>query len=274
MSTPYLGAARIGALLRSQGITPKRSLGQNFVIDPNTIRKVIGVAAIEPDDHVLEIGAGCGSLTVGLASFARRVTALEVDERLLPALHEVIGDHPDVEVVHGDATTVDLASFGATKLVANLPYNIAATVVLRTLETAPDIDVLTVMTQREVGRRLAAEPGSKIYGQASVLVAYFGTAKIAAQVSRRAFYPVPRVDSVIVSITRHDSTPGVDRRKLFEVVKASFSQRRKTMRNSLATVAGSVATAEDALRAARVDPTARAEDLDLERFIAVTEALR
>ncbi|MGH2757830.1 MAG: 16S rRNA (adenine(1518)-N(6)/adenine(1519)-N(6))-dimethyltransferase RsmA [Actinomycetota bacterium] len=273
-SVPYLGAARIGSLMRAHGITPRRSLGQNFVIDPNTIRKVIDVAGIGSNDHVLEIGAGCGSLTVGLASCARRVTALEVDERLLPPLTEVVDDTSNVDVVHGDALTVSLGSFGATKLVANLPYNIAATVVLRALEIAPEIDVFTVMTQKEVGLRLAAPPGSKIYGQTSVMVAFFGTARVAGRISRRAFYPVPRVDSVIVSITRHERQPDIDRPQLFEIVKASFSQRRKTMRNSLASVAGSTAEAEDALRTARVAPTARAEDLDLEQFIAIAEALR
>jgi len=272
VSTPYLGAARIGSLLRAHGLTPKKTLGQNFVIDPNTIRKVIDTARIQPNDHVLEIGAGCGSLTVALADAARRVTALEVDQALIGVLHDVL-DASNVTVLHADALVADLGAFGATKLIANLPYNIAATVVLRALEIAPEISVLTVMTQREVGERLAAGPGSKTYGQTSVMTAFFGTARIAGVVSRNAFFPVPRVDSVIVEITRRDRPTDVDRDKLFRVIKASFSQRRKTIRNALAAVAGSTEEAEAALQAAGVDPGVRAEELELESFVAIAEKL-
>jgi len=272
VTVSYLGAARIGELLRSHGISPKKRLGQNFVIDPNTIRKMIDTARIGEKDHVLEIGAGCGSLTVGLAAAATQVTALEVDADLIPVLQEVLPT-ANVRIVNADALAADLGSFGATKLVANLPYNIAATVVLRALETAPEVDVVTVMTQREVGERLGAPPGSRIYGQTSVMTAYYGTAEIAGQVSRNAFFPVPRVDSVIVRIVRHPPPPDLDRVRLFDVIRGSFSQRRKTMRNALASVAGSSEDAERALRAAGVDPRARAETLSLDHFIAIAEEL-
>lgn len=274
MNAPYLGAARIGELMRAHGVYPKRSLGQNFVIDPNTIRKVIKVAGIDSHDHVLEIGAGCGSLTVGLAGAAQHVTALEVDARLIPLLEDVVGDVANVTIQQADALQVDLGSFGASKLVANLPYNIAATVVLRALEVAPSLGILTVMTQKEVGDRLAAAPGSKTYGQTSVMAAYFGAVEVVGQVSRRAFYPVPRVDSVVVRITRYDSAPDIDRQKLFAIVRAAFSQRRKTIKNALSSVAGSGAEADEALRAAGVDPGARAEDLDLEGFVSIAKAIK
>lgn len=274
MTTRPLGAARVGELLRNHGIVPKRSLGQNFVVDPNTIGKVVDAAALEPSDRVLEVGAGCGSLTVGLAGACEQVYALEVDRRLLPVLQEVVGDLDNVDIVSADALAADLGGFAANKLIANLPYNIAATMVLRALETAPQLESLTVMTQKEVGRRLAAAPGSKIYGQTSVLVAYFGSARVVAPVSRRAFYPVPKVDSVIVRIDRIRQETRVDREKLFAVVRGAFGQRRKTIRNALITVAGSNAEAEKALQIAGVEPRARAEELDLDQFVAIAEALQ
>lgn len=268
-----LGARRVRELLHDHGIHPTKTLGQNFVIDPNTIRKVVAVAGVGADDAVLEIGAGLGSLTLELARVARRVTALEVDARVVPALAEVLAASRNVELVTGDALDVDLGSFGAGHVVANLPYNIAASVVLRVLETAPDIRRLTVMTQREVGERLAAAPGSRTYGAPSALVAYWGTARVAAPVSRRAFYPEPNVDSTIVVVDRRAESPEVDRGALYAVVKAAFGQRRKTMRNSLAGVAGSVAAAELALEEAGLSPAARPEQLDLDAFAAVARSL-
>jgi 16S rRNA (adenine1518-N6/adenine1519-N6)-dimethyltransferase len=268
-----LGARRVRELLSAHGIHPTKTLGQNFVIDPNTIRKVVSVAGVGATDSVLEIGAGLGSLTLELARVARSVTAIEVDARIVPALREVLAGAENVEVVNGDALAVELGSFGATHVVANLPYNIAAPVVLRILETAPSIRRLTVMTQKEVGERLAAPPGSKTYGAPSVLVAYWGAARVAAPVSRRAFYPEPNVDSVVVVVDRRDELPDVDRATLFAVIKASFSQRRKTMRNSLADVSGSTSSAEAALAAAGVDPMARPEQLDLDAFVEVASQL-
>lgn len=264
---PYLGAKALMDLLARHGHRPTRSLGQNFVIDPNTIRKVVAAAGVEAGDHVLEIGAGPGSLTLGLAAAARRVTAVEVDEHILPALQEATAGAPNVEVVLADALTLDYAAYGATRLVGNLPYNIATQIVLLALEGAPEITSLTVMTQKEAGERLVAGPGSKVYGATSVLTAYYGEARLAGTISRRAFYPVPNVDSVMVRIERRSATPQVDRARFYRVVKAAFSQRRKMARSTLADVFGDQSKAATAIEAAGALATARAEEIGLEAYL-------
>ncbi|HWC15271.1 MAG TPA: 16S rRNA (adenine(1518)-N(6)/adenine(1519)-N(6))-dimethyltransferase RsmA [Actinomycetota bacterium] len=267
-----LGARRLRELMARYGAAPKRSLGQNFVIDPNTIRKVLDVAALSPADRVLEVGAGCGSLTLGLASRAAEVVALEIDDRLVALLGESLAGVQNVRVVQADALEFPYADADATSVVGNLPYNIAAHLVLKILEDAPAISKLTVMTQREVGERLAAAAGSKAYGQTSVMVRYFGRAQVAAQISRRAFFPVPNVDSVVVRIEREDA-PDVDRDVLFSIVKAAFSQRRKNLRNTIGSVAGSPERAEEALSRAGIDPRARGEELDLDAFVALAREI-
>lgn len=266
------GARRLRALLSEHSVNPKKSLGQNFVIDPNTIRKVVDVAGVTDQQRVLEIGAGAGSLTLALAAAAAHVTAVELDDRLLPVLSEALAGTPNVEIVAGDALKLPLGSFGADVLVANLPYNVATPMVLRVLREAPAVTRLTVMTQRDAGYRLAAGPGSKLYGQVSVMVAYFGEARVVAPVSRRAFYPEPNVDSVIVRIDRIHRPERESPEWLFAVVRAAFSQRRKTLRNALASIAG-VDAAETAIATCGIDTTARAEELDLEAFAALSRAL-
>lgn len=266
-----LGARRLREALDSHGVRPTKALGQNFVIDPNTIRKVVDVAGLKPTDRVLEIGAGAGSLTLGLAAVSEKVTAIEFDRRLLPVLDDMLVGVSNVEVVPGDALEVDLSAIDARILVANLPYNIAVPVVVRVLEQAPAIDTLVVMTQREVGERLVAGPGSKTYGQISVIVRYFATASVAGKVSRRAFWPVPNVDSVLVRLERVDPPEGANRELLFRVIKAAFAQRRKTLRNAL-TGAGFVGV-EAATAAAGIEPSARAEDLDLTVFVSLAQRL-
>ena len=261
-----LGASSVRELLSSNGITPKRAWGQSFVIDPNTIEKIVGVAGIEPVDSVLEIGAGVGSLTLGLAAAARRVVAVEKDPRLARVVAEIAAGAA-VEVVEGDALELALGSFGTSKCVSNLPYSVGARIVLRVLATAPAISELTVVVQKEVGARLAAGPGSKIYGASSVLVAAYAAATVAGSVSRRAFWPVPNVDSVVVKLRRHEAPAATD--ALETVVRAAFSQRRKSLRNSLAAVAGGSEAAAAALEAAGVAPQARAEELSLEQFLSV-----
>lgn len=265
-----LGARRVREVLAAHDVRPSKSLGQNFVVDPNTIRKVLQVARITSAHRVLEIGAGAGSLTLGLAAAAAGVVALEVDPRLVEVLRETLGGVDNVEVVAGDALQVDLGDIPVTKLVANLPYNVAVPVVLRVLEEAPQVNELVVMTQREVGERLVAGPGSKTYGQISVMVAYFGSATLAARISRRAFWPVPNVDSVLVRIERGEP-PSISPERLFPVVRQAFAQRRKTMRNNLEAPPG--VTAEEILVAAGVDPGARAEQLALADFIAIAKEM-
>lgn len=266
-----LGARRIRELLDERGIRLTKTLGQNFVIDPNTIRKMVEVAGVGPGDHVLEIGAGAGSLTLGLAATGARVTALELDERLLPILAETLAGAPGVEVVAGDALRFDYSATDANVMVANLPYNIAATVVIQALQEGSTLRRLTVMIQREVAERLASSPGSKIYGQTSLLVAFHGVARLAGTVSRNAFYPVPNVDSSIVVIER-SAPPDVDEDLFRAVVKAGFGQRRKTLRSGLAVLAGSSVAATDLLGRAGVNPGARAESLDLDAFVRIARA--
>lgn len=254
-------------------VRPSKALGQNFVVDPNTLRKVVRIAAPGPHDVVLEIGPGAGGLTLELARVAGRVVAVELDRALLPVLAETLAGVANVTVVHADAMRLDLAATGANRLVANLPYNIAAGVVVRALLEAPEIAALTVMIQREVGERLVATPGTKAYGHVSVVVAFLADASIATRVSRNAFYPVPGVDSVVLNLVRKGSHEDVDLKRFVEVVRASFSQRRKTLRNALASLAGSPVDAQRALEAARISPAARAEELDLESFVGLARCL-
>lgn len=267
-----LGAGRVRELLASQGVRPSKSLGQNFVIDPNTIRKMVKLSGIGSADRVLEIGAGTGSLTLGLAETGAHVMAIEFDRRLIPALEEATQGLPNVQISQEDALRFDYGSSEANHLAGNLPYNIAATVVLKALDEASQLQSLTVMTQREVGERLAAAPGTKAYGLPSVLVAYHGAARVAGRVSRKAFYPVPGVDSVIVRIERR-LPPGVDHADLQKVARLAFGQRRKTVRKALETLEGNGMSPEAALEAAAIPPQARAEELSLAQFVALTQAL-
>ena len=266
-----LGAGRVRELLREHGIRPTKSLGQNFVVDPNTIRKVVDAGGLDPTDAVVEIGAGCGSLTLGLVAAANRVVAVEVDPRLVQLLRRVTSGVTNVEVVKADALRLDLDALGVSKLVGNLPYNVAATLVVHVLESYASIRQLTVMTQREVGERLAAEPGNKVYGTTSVMVGFHASARLVGRVSRRAFFPEPNVDSAIVRVERRPRLPEVDPRVFRRVVRAAFSQRRKMLRGTLAPVLGR--DVDEILQGAGVDPDARPEALGWEGFVAITAQL-
>jgi 16S rRNA (adenine1518-N6/adenine1519-N6)-dimethyltransferase len=267
-----LGAAALREVLDRHRITPAKALGQNFVIDPNTIRKMLDVADPQPDDVVLEIGPGAGSLTLGLAARCARVVAVEKDVALLPVLEETLAGLDNVQVVSGDALELDVAGLGATALAANLPYNVAATLVIDALARAPRMRVLTVMTQREVGERLAAQPGGKTYGRTSVMVALFASARVAGKVSSRAFWPVPNVDSVIVRIERNEAPLHEEVEVFRTIVRTCFSTRRKTVRNGLAGLTEGPAVAEDMVRRAGIDPGARPETLSPNEFAALTDA--
>ncbi|HET7483612.1 MAG TPA: 16S rRNA (adenine(1518)-N(6)/adenine(1519)-N(6))-dimethyltransferase RsmA, partial [Actinomycetota bacterium] len=238
--------------------------GQNFVIDPNTIRRIVELAEVADEDSVLEVGPGIGSLTVALAARAGRVTAVEIDPRLVGALREVVGDR--VEIVEADAMRIELGAVEATKLVANLPYNIAAPLVIKVLTEAPQISELTVMTQREVGERLAAGPGSRTYGQPSVMVALFADARVVARVPRTVFWPVPNVDSVVVRVVRRTAPFDADLTAVARIVSAAFSQRRKMLRSSLTEFAPD--DVERSLAEVGVAPTARPEVLTASDFVA------
>lgn len=267
-----LGARRLRELLDEHGVRPSKSLGQNFVVDPNTIRKVVSVSGVGPGDRVLEIGAGAGSLTLGLAGAAAHVVAIEFDRALHPVLRVTLAGVDNVEVVHADATKLDWAAVDADALVANLPYNIATPLVLDALGATPSLRTMTVMTQREAGERLAAAPGSKAYGHVSVVAAFYATASVAAPISRKVFFPEPNVDSVLVRLVRREA-PRADPGRLFALTRAAFSQRRKTLKSSLAGAVPEPGRLPDALRAVGLMPTARPEELGIEEWLALESQL-
>ncbi|MGH3442865.1 MAG: 16S rRNA (adenine(1518)-N(6)/adenine(1519)-N(6))-dimethyltransferase RsmA, partial [Nitriliruptorales bacterium] len=235
-----LTPADVRRLLVSHGIAPRKAAGQNFVVDANTVRKIVRDAGVEPHDVVLEVGPGLGSLTLALAEAAARVAAVEVDAGLVAALAEVLEGVTNVEVVHADALRTDLGDVvggGPARFIANLPYNVATPLVLDVLANEAFTD-LFVMVQREVGQRWAADVGDELYGAVSVKIALAARAEIAAQVPRTVFHPVPKVDSVTVRIRRRPDAPSRDERaRIARVVDAAFGQRRKTLRNSLRAVA-------------------------------------
>ena len=272
-SRALLTPPRIRALLAAHGLRPVRALGQNYLADPNTARKVVRLAGVRAGETVLEVGPGLGSLTLALREAGVRVVAVEADGRLVPALEEALGGDPGVSVTVADALRVDLGALapGAHRLVANLPYGIAAPLVLRVLAEVPAVQELTVMVQREVGERLAAAPGSPAYGAPSAKVAALAEARVLAPVSRRVFIPEPHVDSVLVGVVRrrHPALAGLGYPEVARVVDAAFSQRRKTLRNALRTLGLDAAGVEALGRAAGVDLGLRAERLDVPAFAAL-----
>jgi len=260
----HSGAA-IAQLLSTHGLHPSRALGQNFVADPNTVRRIARLAGVAADSHVLEIGAGLGSLTLALAETGAAVVAVETDRHLVPVLRSVV-EPVGVEVVEGDALTLDLAALmaergaGSWHLVANLPYNVATPIVLRTLIEVPAVAHLLVMVQQEVGERMAAGAGEDAYGAVSVRIAYFARAELVGRVPASVFVPRPRVESVLVRLERLPA-PAVDPalvpyERLDTVVRAGFAHRRKMLRRSLAGVVEPAA-----FERAGVRPDARAEEL-------------
>jgi 16S rRNA (adenine1518-N6/adenine1519-N6)-dimethyltransferase len=260
-------------LLDRHGLEPSRALGQNFVVDGNTVHRIARLAGVGAGDHVVEVGAGLGSLTLALLATGASVTAVEVDKHLLPVLREVV-EPEGATVVEADATTADWdrvlgAEPGPWTLVANLPYNVGTSIVLEVLDRAPQITELLVMVQKEVGVRLAAGPGSKAYGIPSVRVAYWAEAEVVGTVPRTVFHPQPKVDSALVHIRRLPA-PAVDADPalLFRLVRAGFGQRRKMLRRSLAELAS-----PEAFVAADVAPESRAEQLDLDAWARLTRAV-
>lgn len=263
-----LTPSAVRRLLFEHGLALRRSAGQNFLIDPNTVRKIVRDSGVGPDDVVLEIGPGLGSLTLALAARVRRVVTVEIDAGLVRALHEVLGDRANVKVIHADALRVDLDALVAgdtARLVANLPYNVATPVVFRALESEAIAD-LFVMVQREVGERWAARPRNALYGAVSVKLQLLAHVEVVAEVPRSVFYPIPNVDSVTVRIIRRDDAPlPAERAAIVEVVDLAFAQRRKMLRNSLRPRAdhGRLATA---FAGAGIEPHMRPEELDVAAF--------
>ncbi len=272
-----LGPAEIRDLAEVLDVTPTKKLGQNFVHDGNTVRRIVQAAGVQPGETVLEIGPGLGSLTLGLLEAGASVIAVEIDRRLaeqLPHTVRLMQPGRSLTVVHDDALRVTELPGDPVRLVANLPYNVSVPVLLHLLEHFPTLRAGIVMVQAEVGHRLAADPGSKVYGAPSVKAAWYGRWRLAGQVSRMVFWPVPNVDSVLVGFER-DEEPGTEaeRRATFALVDAAFQQRRKMLRQSLSNVlGGSSASAAAALERAGVDPQSRGEQLRVDDFLAIAQA--
>lgn len=263
---PVLTPTAVRALLTEHALRPRRSLGQHFLNDPNTARRIVRLADLEPGARVLEIGPGLGALTVALADAGAHVEAVEFDDRLVAVLDETVVGHGDVTVRTGDAATIDLSFLdpGPWACVSNLPYNVATPVVLRLLEEAPAVTRLLVMTQREVGERLAAAAGGRGYGAVSVKVAYYAAARVVGAVPRTVFVPAPRVDSVLVRLDRHPTAPVAvpSSEALFALVRSGFAHRRQMLRRTLRLQLG--ARTEATLERAGIAPSARAESLTLD----------
>ncbi|QOD07820.1 16S rRNA (adenine(1518)-N(6)/adenine(1519)-N(6))-dimethyltransferase RsmA [Rathayibacter toxicus] len=272
-----LGPAEIRDLAVLLDLTPTKRLGQNFVHDANTVRRIVTLAGVQGGETVLEIGPGLGSLTLGLLDAGARVVAVEIDGRLadqLPRTVDLMVPEAELVVVHADALRVRDLPGEPVRLVANLPYNVSVPVLLHLLEHVPSICSGVVMVQSEVGHRLAAAPGSKVYGGPSVKAAWFGSWSTAGTVSRQIFWPVPNVDSVLVAFKRAQE-PGNQtlRRAVFAVVDAAFAQRRKMLRQALASLFGDSAAAIVALEAAGIPQTSRGEELSLDAFLALGRLL-
>lgn len=278
MTDPLLGPSQVRALADRLDVRPTKALGQNFVVDPGTVRRIVRVAKLTPGERVVEIGPGLGSLTLGLLEAGAEVVAVEIDPVLAEQLPATVAERlPEVAarltVVGADALRVtELPGPPPTALVANLPYNVAVPVLLAFLERFGSLDRALVMVQAEVADRLVAPPGSRTYGIPSVKAAWYADARPAGAVGRAAFWPVPRVDSALVALERRDPPPG-DRDRVFAVIDAAFAQRRKMLRSALAGVAGTSAVAAEALGRAGVEPTARGERLTVTQFAAVARAL-
>jgi len=274
-----LGAAEVRRLADELDLRPSKQRGQNFVIDGNTVRRIVRDAGVGPDDVVLEVGPGLGSLTLALLEVARHVVAVEVDDRLAGRLVRTVREHaPDLAerltVVEADALRVDVVEPAPTALVANLPYNVSVPVLLHLLALLPSLERGLVMVQAEVADRLAAPPGSRTYGVPSVKAAWYADVRRVGNVGRNVFWPAPNVDSGLVGWTRRDPpATTANREQVFAVVDAAFAQRRKTLRAALRPLVGDTATVEAALVAAGVDPTARGEVLDVAAFARIAEAL-
>lgn len=283
-----LSPADVAALLETHGLRPRRSLGQHFLADPNTARRIVRLAGVEPGDRVLEIGPGVGSLTLALAEVASEVLAVEIDRSMLPVLEESLAGVGNVRVINADALTVDYGSLlGASpdtgsdsgresrapwRMVSNLPYNVATPLVMRILTDVQVVDDMLVMVQREVAERWVAPPGSRTYGAVSVKMAYYAQAEMVGDVPPAVFVPKPKVISSLVRLRRR-ILPSVDvpsTERLFALVHAGFAQRRKMLRRSLRAALG--ADTERVLEVAGIDPTARAEVLGLSEWAALARA--
>ncbi|GFN21731.1 MAG: 16S rRNA (adenine(1518)-N(6)/adenine(1519)-N(6))-dimethyltransferase RsmA [Thermoanaerobacteraceae bacterium] len=286
---PVASPGRLISFMQGRGLSPRKSLGQNFLVDANIARKMAKEARLRPEDVVVEIGPGLGALTLELARRARMVVALEIDRGLVRALQEILVDRPNVRLVEGDALKADFdglvakalglqdrGRLPAYKVVANLPYYITSPLLRRLLESGFHIGCMLLMLQAEVARRLVAPPGGKEYGALTVLVQYYARPEIVMQVPRTVFFPRPEVDSAVVRLDLHARPPVEvgDRDFFFRVVRAAFAQRRKTLANALRSLVGARGPVEEALAAAGINSSRRGETLSLEEFAYLSRCLQ
>jgi len=274
-----LGAAEIRTLAAEFGVTPTKKLGQNFVIDPNTIRKIVAVAKLQGNETVVEIGPGLGSLTLGLLEVIDNLVAVEVDNKMAAAIANTVATkttNKNFHLVHADALRVTELPIQPDALVANLPYNISVPVLLHFLEHFPSIQSGVVLVQAEVAHRLAATPGSKVYGAPSAKLAWYSLANLAGNVGRNVFWPAPNVDSALVYFKKREEALGDEalREITFKIIDEAFGQRRKTLRQAIAGFAGSAAQAEQLLTKAGVSPTLRGESLSIYDFVKIAKAVQ
>mgnify|MGYP006268742259 CR=1 FL=1 len=272
-----LGGSDIRELAARLDVVPTKKLGQNFVTDPNTIRRIVAAAKLDGSETVVEIGPGLGSLTLGLLEVAAKVMAIEIDPKMAAALEDTIAKRAPGKVftlIHQDALKLEALPVEPDALVANLPYNISVPVLLHFLETFDSISRGLVLVQAEVAHRLAAGPGSKVYGVPSAKLAWYADSSLAGNVGRNIFWPVPNVDSALVYFAKRSEPLGSEelRLKTFAVIDAAFAQRRKTLRQALADFAGSATEAENLLVSAGINPSDRGEQLDIHAFVKIASA--
>ncbi len=275
MTVTMLGAAEIRKLAEDLELRPSKSLGQNFVVDANTCQKIVRIAGIEKSDRVVEIGPGLGSLTLAILNLTNQVTVIEIDQRLASKLPETLSAHGsgEIEIINQDALQVKELINKPNKLVANLPYNVSVPVILTFLERFPSIESGVVMVQYEVAERLAAKPGRKSYGVPSAKAAWWCDVQLRDSVSRSVFWPIPNVDSSLLTFVRHKPI-GDEALRLstFALIDSAFGKRRKMLRSALADLIGSSSMAEMVLNKAGIDPTARGESLEITQFAEIAKA--
>ena len=266
-------------ILDRYGFKFSKSLGQNFIIDGNIVRKIVEEAAINKDTYVLEIGPGIGTLTEELALNAKKVLAVELDKSLLPILEESLQAYNNVEIINGDILEIDINKIieeklngGPIKVVANLPYYVTTPIIGKLLEEDLNIESINVMVQKEVAERMIAQPGSKNYGSLSVFVSFYTDAKIVIKVPNTVFMPKPKIDSAVIKLEIKKDLPDIDREKFFKIVKAGFSKRRKTIINSLSSYGFDIEKdlIRKALEESKIDPQTRAENISVEEFMKLS----
>ncbi len=272
----------IKEVLGRHGFKFSKSLGQNFLIDGNIVRKIVDEGNIKKDDYVLEIGPGMGTLTEELALRAKKVVAVEIDSTLLPILDETLHKYNNVEIIHGDVLKIDVEKLihekldgGPVKVVANLPYYVTTPIIAKLIEDNLNLESIIVMVQKEVAERMEAGPGGKEYGSLSVFVNFYSKPEIVVKVPKTVFMPQPKIDSAVIKLTINKELPDVDKDKFFKIVKAAFSKRRKTILNSLSTYGFNIEkeTIKEALEKLNISPETRAENLSVEDFIKISKTL-